>query len=274
MTAANADMIEYWNGPVGERWVRLNAELDRSLSKISDALLAFAAAKPGERVLDIGCGCGTATYALAKAVGGSGDVTGVDISKPMLAYARSRGVGVNFIEADASVHRFHPAHNLVFSRFGVMFFADPAAAFANIRKALAPHGRLAFVCWRDVKENLWASAPYDAALHLLPPQKPSDPLAPGPYAFANAARVKDILSRAGFHDIRIEKLDSTVWMGANAEEAAAQSLNVGPLAYAARELDEAIREKLRAAAKEALAKFKTAEGIAPPAACWLVGAKN
>src|SRR5581483_7884631 len=126
MTAANDDMIEYWNGPVGERWVRLNAELDLALSKISDALLAFAAAGPGERVLDVGCGCGTATFALAKAVGPAGDVTGVDISRPMLAYARSRGAGVNFIEADASVHRFHPTHDLVFSRFGVMFFADPA----------------------------------------------------------------------------------------------------------------------------------------------------
>ncbi len=273
MTASNDDMIEYWNGAVGERWVRLNAELDRALSKISGAALAFAAAKPGERVLDIGCGCGTATYELAKAVGGGGDVTGVDVSRPMLAYARSRGPGVNFIEADASVHRFHPTHDLVFSRFGVMFFADPAAAFANIRHALAPHGRLAFVCWRDVKENLWASAPYDAALHLLPPQKPSDPLAPGPYAFADPRRVRDILSKAGYRDIRLEKLDSTLYMGADAEEAAAQALNVGPLAYAARELDEALREKLRAAAKGALAKFKTAEGIAPPAACWLVGAR-
>src|SRR5262249_30902454 len=158
--------------------------MDKALSAISDAALAFAAARPGERALDIGCGTGTTTYALAKSVGPSGSVTGVDISRPMLAAARARGTGVNFREGGASAGLFHPPHDLVSSRCGVMFFADPAAAFANIRKALSPQGRLAFVCWRDVKQTLWASAPMAAAKALLPPQEPADPLAPGPFAFA------------------------------------------------------------------------------------------
>ena len=157
---ANAEQIEYWNGAVGECWAAFQPVLDKALSAISDTALAFAAAKPGERVLDVGCGTGTTTYALAKTVGPGGDVTGVDISRPMLAVARSRGVGVNFREADAATHLFHPTHDLVFSRFGVMFFADPAAAFANIRKAIAPHGRLAFVCWRDMKEKSLGVRPY------------------------------------------------------------------------------------------------------------------
>lgn len=270
---ANAPQIEYWNGAVGERWAAFQETLDKALAEISRAALAFAAAKSGGRVLDIGCGCGTTTYALAKSVGPAGSVTGVDISKPMLAHARGRGAGVNFMEADAATHLFHPTHDLVFSRFGVMFFADPAAAFANIRKAIKPQGRLAFVCWRDVRENLWASAPFAAARDLLPPQEPMDPLAPGPFAFADGGRLRGILETAGYRDIRIDKLDSTMNMGATLDEAADQTLRVGPLARAASGLDDAALEKIRDVVRDALAGFATPDGIAPPAACWLVGAQ-
>jgi SAM-dependent methyltransferase len=272
MTSANAEQIEYWNGAAGERWAAFQPVLDRALGAISEALLAFAAPKPGERVLDIGCGTGTTTYALAKAVGPGGSVTGVDISRPMLSVARGRGVGVNFREADASTHLFHPTHDLLFSRFGVMFFADPTSAFANLRKALSPHGRLAFVCWRDVKENLWASTPMAAARPFLPPQEPADPHAPGPFAFADDARLRKILGDAGYRDIRIEKLDSTMHMGATMNDAVEQALRIGPLARASAGLDEAALAKIRAAVREALTKFETPTGIAPQAACWLVGA--
>ncbi len=165
---ANEAQIEYWNGAVGERWAKLQETLDAGLAPITAALMPFVNARPRERVLDIGCGCGTTTFLLAKAVGPEGNVTGVDISEPMLAVARARGRGVNFRKADAATHLFHPTHDLVFSRIGVMFFDDPPSAFANIRKALKPRGRLAFVCWRDVGENLWASAPFAAARALLP----------------------------------------------------------------------------------------------------------
>ena len=273
MTDSNAEQIEYWNGPVGERWARLQETIDNNLGEITKGLMPFAAARPGERVLDIGCGCGTTTILLLKSVAPDGNVTGVDVSQPMLAVAQSRGASANFMHADASTHLFHPTHDLVFSRFGVMFFADPVAAFVNIRKALKPHGRLAFVCWRDVKENLWASAPFAAARALLPPQEAADPLAPGPFAFADAARLKDILSKAGYRDIRIEKLDSVMNMGATPEEAAKQALNIGPLARAAAELDEAAREKVIAVVRDALAEYASPAGITPLAACWLLGAK-
>jgi ubiquinone/menaquinone biosynthesis C-methylase UbiE len=269
---ANAAMLEYWNGPVGERWAAFQPVMDKALAVISDAALAFAAAKPGERLLDIGCGTGTTTYALAKAVGPGGSVTGVDISRPMLAAARERGTGVNFREGDASVLLFHPTHDLVFSRFGVMFFDDPVAAFANVRKAIAPHGRLAFVCWRNVMENRWASAPMAAARLLLPPQEPMDPFAPGPFAFADDERIRGILSQAGFRDIRTEKFNSAVNMGATVEDATEQALRIGPLARAAAELDDGTKEKIRAAVREVLAPFATSSGVALPASCWLVGA--
>lgn len=271
----NAQQIEYWNGAVGERWARLQQTIDTNMASIMVALMNFATAKRAEHVLDIGCGCGTTTLAFAQAVGPNGAVTGVDISQPMLDVARERAKqngNVKFLEADASAHSFKPEFDLIASRFGMMFFADPLAAFTNIRKGSKQHGRLAFVCWRGVEENLWARVPFDAARNLLPPPEPSDPLAPGPFAFADAGRLRNILDEAGFADIRIEALDSTMNMGADADEAAAQAMKIGPLARAATGLDDDAREKIRDAVKLALARYKSREGITPPAACWLVGA--
>jgi SAM-dependent methyltransferase len=272
--SGNAQQIEYWNGPVGEKWARLQQTIDTNMAAITAALMSFAAPQPGERVIDIGCGGGTTTALLAKAVGPSGDVTGVDISRPMLTLARSRGIAANFLEADASAHAFKPTHDLVFSRFGVMFFAEPALAFANIRKALKPGGRVAFVCWRPFVENAWSFAPYSAAKSLLPEEPPGDPHAPGPFAFADDVRLAAILGDAGFDDVSIDKLDTTMNMGANAGEASAQAMNIGPLARAATGLDDVTRGRIKLTAESVLEKYKTAKGIEAPAACWLVRAAN
>ena len=276
MNKPNAQMIDYWNGAVGERWARSQDRTDLLLNNITDHLLPFAAAKPGESVLDIGCGCGSTTFRLAMAVAPGGSVAGVDISGPMLDVARARSQAMNadipFLQEDAASYDFQPVSDLVFSRFGVMFFDDPVAAFKNIRTALSPKGRLAFVCWREFKETAWAFAPYTAAKHLLPEQPPSDPYAPGPFAFADADRLKGILTQAGFNNIRIEKLDATASMGANADQAADEALNIGPLSRAARELPEDVRAQIRDTVKESLAKYQTPSGITPGVACWLVGA--
>ncbi|HEX3674954.1 MAG TPA: class I SAM-dependent methyltransferase [Rhizomicrobium sp.] len=272
----NAQQIEYWNGAIGERWARLQGSIDASLSEIGKAAIAFAAPKAGERVLDIGCGCAATTLMLADAVGAGGVVEGIDISAPMLAVARERAAAarrkIDFMQADAASHVLTPRFDLVFSRFGVMFFADPAAAFANIAEAPSRKGRLAFVCWRGVGENLWASVPFAAARDLVPEQPPSDPHAPGPFAFADDARLRGILSAAGFANIRIKKLDVPMLMGADADQAATHALNVGPLARAATGLDDETRAKIHARAKTALAQFAGPQGVAVPAACWLVGA--
>ena len=276
--AANAQQIEYWNGPVGERWATLQEKVDLHLSGITEELIRFAAPEAGERVLDVGCGCGTTTFLLAFRTAPDGGATGIDISLPMLGVARARAMAQNadvvFIEADASTYAFQPVFDLLFSRFGVMFFADPVSAFANLRTALAPGGRLAFVCWRNFAENLWAWEPYQAALHLLPPQEPADPLAPGPFAFADGARLRDVLSGAGFAQIDIESLDGAVNMGATAEEAAAEALNIGPLARAAAGLDEHTREKIRRVVGSVYARHLAPSGALAPAACWLVRATS
>ncbi|MGZ5939288.1 MAG: class I SAM-dependent methyltransferase [Rhizomicrobium sp.] len=249
--SGNQDQIDYWNGPAGKRWAEAQESMDRNLSSINDSLFRFAGIKGGERVLDIGCGCGTTTLAFAEAAGPAGRVTGLDISAPMLGVARARAKSaakpVEFLEADASVHSFKGDFDAVTSRFGVMFFSDPTKAFANIRRALKPGGRLAFVCWRAMPENAWAFAPFAAAREFLPQQPPPDPYAPGPFAFADSARLKSILEGAGFTNVKVEKLDTVMHMAASAKEAAQFSLGIGPLARAAAELDEATRARLSSA---------------------------
>ncbi|HEY6577845.1 MAG TPA: class I SAM-dependent methyltransferase [Rhizomicrobium sp.] len=274
---SNARQIEYWNGPVGERWARLQERIDLHLAEITGAALRFAAPGRGERILDVGCGCGTATFLLALEAGREGGAAGIDISAPMLNVARARAMaqnaGVAFIEADASRHDFQPVFDLVFSRFGIMFFADPAPAFANIGRALVRTGRLVFVCWRSLAENRWASEPMAAAMHLLPPQAPGDPFAPGPFALADERRIRAILESAGFGQVEVEPFDGEMNMGATLEEAAAEVLNIGPLARAAAELDEQTRAKIRNAVATAYAKYASPAGVTPPAACWLVRAR-
>jgi SAM-dependent methyltransferase len=276
MSKPNADQFEMWNGRVGQKWARLQDKTDLMLNNITDALMPFAAAQPGEHVLDIGCGCGTTTFRLQMAVAPNGSVAGVDISAPMLDVARARSQAMNadiaFIEKDAATHDFQPVFDLVFSRFGVMFFDDPVSAFKNIRTALSPKGRLAFVCWRAFKENDWAFVPYVAAQPFLPQQSKTDPHAPGPFAFADGDRLKDILAKAGFGNIRIEKLDTTVSLGKTAAEAANESLNIGPVSRAANDLPDEARAKAREAIEKAFAGHVTQAGVAPRAACWLVGA--
>ncbi|HJW41466.1 MAG TPA: methyltransferase domain-containing protein, partial [Rhizomicrobium sp.] len=220
---------------------------------------------------------GTTTIAYANAVGPSGHATGLDISAPMLGVARARaareGKAVDFVEADAAARSFAPEYDVVASRFGVMFFADPTTAFANIRRALKPGGRLVFVCWRAPTENAWAFVPLAAARPLLPEQPPADPHAPGPFAFADPARLKGILESAGFRNVATDKLDTVMHMAPTATEAAKFSLTIGPLSRAAAEVDEATRAKIVEKVTVALNPYETAAGVAPPAACWLVTAQ-
>ena len=181
-----------WNGDSGDRWAANLARLDRMLQDFGDAAIAAADAKPGEHILDIGCGSGTSTFALARRVDPGGHVIGVDISEQLIAIARAATLAdapVDFRLADAASAPMHAEQfDLLFSRFGVMFFDDPVAAFAHMRRALKPDGRLAFVCWRSARENDWVRLPMTAIQHFVD-LSPTDPDAPGPFAFGNTPRL-------------------------------------------------------------------------------------
>ena len=204
----NADQIAYWNGPSGQRWADRHAAQESLLGPIADVLIDRAKPRPGERVLDVGCGSGATTFAFAKAVAPNGFALGLDVSDPMLSQARAfapKGLPLDFVLADATVHPFEPASfDLLASRFGVMFFADPVASFTNLRRALKPTGRLAFACWREPKENPWMMAPLMAVYKHVPKMPPVGPEEPGPFAFASEERVTRILEGAGFVDVAME----------------------------------------------------------------------
>src|ERR1700737_701545 len=191
--------------------------LELQLAPLGRRALAALAPDPGESVLDIGCGGGETALDLARAVAPDGTVVGVDLSAAVLTFPQRAAKGceaVRFVQADPQVFPFEPASfDAAFSRFGVMFFADPTVAFINIRRSLRPNGRLAFVCWRALEENPLDILPLRAASAHLPPQPARDPDAPGPFAFANPDRVRGILERAGFSEIDITARDEQVGSG-------------------------------------------------------------
>lgn len=280
-TGPNAAQIAYWNSEVGQRWVTLQERIDAIFAPVLAATIERAAPRPGEQVIDIGCGCGASLIELARRVAPGGRALGVDVSKAMLDVAEARIASgkvsnASVLLADAAAHAFAPASfDLMFSRFGVMFFDDPPAAFGNIATALRSGARLAFACWRPMAENSWFHVPFDAALALLPPQPPADPIAPGPFAFADPSRVRAILTSAGFSSIEIEPYDTTVRLADQGDIARAADfvVQMGPLGRAIREADPALRAPIIDRVLAALGRYDSPDGIALTGAIWLVTAR-
>ena len=232
-------------------------------------------------MLDIGCGCGATVLELARRVGADGRVLGLDVSEPMSARARDRIAAAGLHQADvvvgdAASHAFPPnGADLLFSRFGVMFFADPAGAFAHLRRAMKPGGRLVFAAWRPMAENTWFSVPVAAASPLLPPQPPADPDAPGPFAFADPARVRSILTQAGWTGIEVERVDVPMRIAGPGEigSAAGFAMGVGALSRMLTEVDEALHDGIRAALEDVLRSYDGPEGVVLGGAIWLASAR-
>jgi SAM-dependent methyltransferase len=276
----NATEIDNWNNATGKTWAMLHERLDRQIAPIGREAMRRAGFKAGDQVLDVGCGCGETSLDISGQIA-PGEVTGLDPSAPLLEIAReaARGQGIGnirFTEGDAQVHALPAGHfDVLFSRFGVMFFEDPTAAFANLRKGLKPGARLAFCCWRSPAENDWLSIPLRAASHLLPPLPPSDPTAPGPFAFADRDRVSRILSGAGFTQVQIEPFD--LIMGTDTlEQAVVQALRMGPLGAALRQAgaSDELKHKVEAALRDALEPRVVDGKVRLPAAAWIVSARN
>jgi SAM-dependent methyltransferase len=280
----NIYQVADWNGRSGERWVLNQARLDHMLADFGDAAIRAAAPGKGEHVLDIGCGAGTTSLALAGLVGPGGHVQGVDISQPLIARARENapaGVPVAFEAADAATASLpQAAFDLLFSRFGVMFFDDPVAAFAHLRLALKPRGRLAFVCWRSMAENGWVGLPMAAVQGIVPPPAPPGPEAPGPFAFGDRARVMRILTSAGFGDIALTPFDHPVPFGlgegraAAIEDALEMAFEIGPLSRALADQPDAISTRAAAALRAAFAERPGERSVLLDGAAWIVTARN
>jgi len=279
----NNDQAASWNGAVGQRWVERQAAMDALLAPVSAELFRAAALTAGMRVIDIGCGSGDTSLELARRVGPSGSVTGLDISAPMLALARQRTPAkapVTFVEGDATVYPFQPeAADLLFSRFGVMFFADPARSFANMRKGLRRGASLAFACWREIKRNPWVFVPLEAIQKALPPQPPpaaADPEAPGPYSFASEPRVARILGEAGFGDIALQPVEVTldVGSGGGVEGAVTLATTVGPSSRLLDTQPAAVRAAAGDLIRGAVARYAAPGGVLMGGSIWIVTARN
>jgi ubiquinone/menaquinone biosynthesis C-methylase UbiE len=270
-----ADQAKFWNGPGGQMWLGAYDRIQRSVAGFGDAALKAAAAKAGERVLDIGCGTGGTTAELAKAVGSSGHVLGVDISAPLVEVARAQKLeNVTFEVGDATTFPFQSGSvDLVFSRFGVMFFGDPVAAFRNIRRAVKPGGRLVFICWRPASENPWAGVPMRAAQPHLPPIERPGPEDPGQYSFGDRARVERILTEAGFAAPSFEPVDQMLSQGKDISDVLSRISDFGPLARLFKEATEEQIAEAKDAIAEALKPYAKPDGVSLAGACWLVRAK-
>jgi ubiquinone/menaquinone biosynthesis C-methylase UbiE len=276
----NADQIAYWNGINGQRWTDRQRDQDTMLAPVSGLLIDRAKVKTGERIVDVGCGCGATTIALAQRVGRTGQVVGIDISAPMLARARQvapAGLPVEFALADATVHPFEPAgFDLLASRFGVMFFAEPAASFANMRRALRPSGRLAFACWREPRENPWMMTPLHAVYKHVPKLPQLGPEDPGPFSFASEQRVHRILAEAGFSDIKMEScgLSLDIAIGRGLDTAVETALQIGPAIRALEGQPPDVFAAATHSIREALAPFVSGQAVRLPASIWIVTASG
>jgi SAM-dependent methyltransferase len=275
----NADQIAYWNGPGGQRWADRQQAQDVLLKPVADLLIDRARPTSGERVIDVGCGSGATTIAFAQKVGPTGHVFGIDVSGPMLARARQsapKELPVDFVLADATVYPFDPASfDLLASRFGVMFFAEPALSFANLRKALRPSGRLAFACWREPRENPFFMAPLQAVYKHVPKLPQQGPEDPGPFAFASQARVHRILGEAGFAGIEMEpcNLALDVAIGRGLDAAVQGALEIGPASRALEGQPEDVRAAATNSIREALAVYAKGDTVPLPASIWIVTAQ-
>ncbi|MGJ5179390.1 class I SAM-dependent methyltransferase [Bradyrhizobium oligotrophicum] len=274
----NAEQIAFWNGAGGARWVARRAELDAMLAPVQEALLERAAIQPGERVLDIGCGCGATMIAAAEKVGAGGSVLGLDVSAAMLTAAHEAAPAdapVSFVQGDAMVHHFKAASaDVVLSRLGVMYFADPVRAVLNIRNALRSEGRVAFACWGELRDNPWALEPLQAAYEHVPKLPGLRPHAPDDFAFGSAEWIETVMTEAGLRRIRLERCDVSLDLaaGAGLDGAVQTALAIGPAGRAVADQPAEAVERATAAMKKALARYAKGQDVVVPGSFWAVTA--
>ena len=271
---SNAAMAEYWAGPGGQRWLAHQVLLERQLAGVAERLLEVAAPRPGERAIEVGCGTGTLAERIADAIA-PGALLAVDISEPLLDLARRNAPGVDFRLADVQSDALPGGHDLAISRFGVMFFEGPEAAFANIRASLRPGGRLCFACWGPVAEVACWSGPLAVATRHLGPPDPVPVGTPGPLSLSDVGRVRAILDAAGFSDV-VVRTEIVATRHHSLDDAVTLSLTMGPAGalVTAREADAATVAAIRAEVARDWERYRTPDGASVPALVHFVTALN
>jgi SAM-dependent methyltransferase len=272
----NVEQSAAWDGPSGDAWVAREAFQNEALAGHTERLFVAASVQPGDQVLDVGCGTGDTTRAAAR-LAADGDVLGVDLSTAMLERGRERAsadglANVTFEQADAQVHPFADAHyDVIISRFGVMFFDDPVAAFANLARAAVPGGRLAVVTWQPYSRNEWVSVPRTAlALGRQLPPIPED--APGMFGLADADRVRRILGDAGWSDVQLDDEQVSYDYGAEPAIAARHASEMGVLRTLLEDLGDAQTARAMDALTAAMTERATPDGVRLESRIWVVRA--
>lgn len=265
-----------WNGPGGRAWVEAQEVLDQMFKPFEALLVEAVSAGSRRRVLDVGCGTGATTLAVARVLGATGRCTGVDISNPMIATARARAgresTPAVFICANAQVHAFEPASvDMIISRFGVMFFDDPVRAFANLRRAAADDADCRFVVWRSAADNPFMTTAERAAAAILPNLPARRPDAPGQFAFANGDRVASILEESGWAGIDIRPIDVACTFPE--KELVRYLTQLGPVGLMLQETDDGTRARVIETVRPAFDPFVHGPEVRFTAACWMVAAR-
>jgi SAM-dependent methyltransferase len=274
----NEAQARYWNGDEADHWLAYEDRYERMLAPFTGHVLTSAAIGRADRVVDIGCGTGSTTRAAGRTT--EGEALGVDLSAAMLRRAARRAreeglANVRFEHGDAQVHRFTPgAWDVAVSRFGVMFFADPAAAFANVGRSLRPGGRLVFVCWQNVADNEWILVPGAAAARHVALPPPGDPAAPGPFSLGERDRIAAVLRDAAFTDVAIEPVAEPLWLGPDVAEALGFITSTGIWTRMLPDADPPTLARVSEAVQVALEPYVTPDGLLLGSRAWLVTASR
>ncbi len=264
MAESNAEQAALWNTS-GQGWARVQDIVSLAMRPFEELLVEKASEKPRRRVLDVGCGTGGVTRAVAAATGAH--CVGIDIAESMVAAAREHGEA-EYVLADAQTHTFEEKFDLIVSRFGVMFFTDPVAAFTNIRTAAEPGAELCFITWRAPEENPFMQTGERAAAEHIPNLPARDPHGPGPFALADPDRLRQVL--AGWSDVEITPIDRITRLP---EEALVPYLrNMGPVSRALREAPEDERDRIIGQVRRAFDGFVHGDEVSFPTATWQVTA--
>ena len=269
------DQATLWNGPAGRAWVEMQELLDHVFKPFENLLVDAVSCSPATRILDVGCGTGTTTLAIARRSSTKGRCVGVDISEPMLALARERAeredTPATFIHGDAQTYSFEPMRfDVILSRFGVMFFDDARRAFANLRRAAAGDAELCFIAWRSAAENPFMTTAERAAAPLLPNMPPRRPDGPGQFAFADRDRVHAILHESGWTGIDILPLDVACTL--SEPDLFRYVTRLGPVGLMLQDADDDTRARVGESIRGAFDPYVHGDQVRFTAACWMVSA--